>query len=199
MCIIETLRQFIEWAEQFNDRRYLFRGLSKKCYELEASAYRRLLSMDRNINNLRDINRELISDARDQGHDGKDGRPLSDLEILAELQHIGAATCLIDFSRSLLVALWFACQESSTEPQGDGKVCAIRSDDTSQFKKVTHDLVKKDIGYFFQANKMGKYLLYQWTPKLQNNRIIAQHSAFIFGGSKIDADFECIIKRENKQ
>ena len=109
-----------------------------------------------------------------------------DLEILAELQHIGAATCLIDFSHSVLVALWFACQKSSKEPQEDGKVCAIRSydsDGTPQFKTILHDLVKEDIGYFFKPNEMGRYPIYQWTPKPQNNRIIAQHSVFIFGGS----------------
>ena len=207
MCIIETLDQFIKWAKQLTswqywNRQYLFRGLTKKCYELEASACRRLLPTDRNITNLRNITRELISDARDQGHGEKDGRRLHDLEILAELQHIGAATCLIDFSRSVLVALWFACQKSSKEPQEDGKVCAIRSydsDGTPQFKTIPHDLVKEDIGYFFKPNEMGKYPIYQWTPNPQNNRIIAQHSVFIFGRSTIDADFACVIKQEDKR
>ena len=207
MRIIETLDQFMKWAKQLTswqywDSQYLFRGLTKKCYELEASACRRLLPTDRNITNLRNITRELISEARDQGHGEKDGRRLCDLEILAELQHIGAATCLIDFSRSVLVALWIACQKSSKEPQEDGKVCAIRSydsDGTPQFKIIPHDLVKEDIGYFFKPTEMGKYPIYQWTPKPQNNRIIAQHSVFIFGRSTIDADFACIIKQENKQ
>ena len=207
MRTIETLDQFMKWAKQLTswqywDSQYLFRGLTKKCYELEASACRRLLPTDRNITNLRNITKELIRDARDQGHGEKDGRRLHDLEILAELQHIGAATCLIDFSRSVLVALWIACQKSSREPQEDGKVCAIRSHDsdgTRQFKTISHDLVKEDIGYFFKPNEMGKYPIYQWTPKPQNNRIIAQHSVFIFGRSTIDADFACVIKQENKQ
>ena len=124
------------------------------------------------------------------------------MEILAELQHIGAATCLIDFSRSVLVALWIACQKSSKELQEDGKVCAIRSrdsDGTPRFNEISHDLVKEDIGYFFKPNEMGKYPIYQWTPKPQNNRIITQHSVFIFGRPKIDADFACVIKEENKQ
>ena len=197
--IIETLDQFMEWIKPFNDWQHLFRGLSKKCYELEVSACRRLTPVNYNVNNLLDITSELISAARDQGHDEKNGRRLHDLEILAELQHIGAATCLIDFSRSTLVALWFACQESSREPQEDGKVCAIRSGDTSRFKTITHDLVEKGIDCFFKADEVGKYPLYQWVPKPQNNRIIAQHSVFIFGASKIDADFECVIKRERKQ
>ena len=207
MCIIETLDQFMEWARQLTgwdywDSQYLFRGVTNKCYELEMSISRRLPPTDRNINNLRNITEELIDDAREQGHDEKNGRKLHDLELLAELQHIGAATCLIDFSRSALIALWIACQESSKEPQKDGKVCAIHSydsDGTPKFKLISHDLVKEDISYFFKPNEMGKYPIYQWTPKPQNNRIIAQHSVFIFGSSPIDADFACVIKQENKQ
>ena len=207
MCVIETLDQFMEWARQLTrwqhwDSQYLFRGVTKKCYDLGASISRRLPPTDRNINHLRNITEELIDDAREQGHDEKNGRKLHDLELLAELQHIGAATCLIDFSRSVLVALWIACQESSKEPQEDGKVCAIRSydsDGTPRFKTISHDLVKKDISYFFKPNEMGKYPIYQWTPKPQNNRIIAQHSVFIFGKSKIDAEFACVIKQEDKR
>jgi hypothetical protein len=33
---------------------------------------------------------------------------LNDLELLLELQHYGAATGLVDFSRDFLIALWFA-------------------------------------------------------------------------------------------
>ena len=207
MCIIETLDQFIKWANQLTswqywNRQYLFRGLTRKCYKLEASALRCLLPMDRNITNLRNITRDLIRDARDQGHGEKDGRRLHDLEILAELQHIGAATCLIDFSRSVLVALWMACQKNSKEPQEDGKVCAICSRDsegTPLFNEISHDLVKEDIGYFLKPNEMGKSLIYQWTPKPQNNRIITQHSVFIFGSSTIDPNFACVIRQEDKQ
>ncbi|MGU9957713.1 MAG: hypothetical protein ACNYPI_08900 [Arenicellales bacterium WSBS_2016_MAG_OTU3] len=39
---IKTLSEFIEWASQFNEGQYLFRGVSNKAYEIEASTYRRL-------------------------------------------------------------------------------------------------------------------------------------------------------------
>ena len=52
------------------------------------------------------INEEMIKNARLQGHGEKDGQRFSDLELLAELQHYGAATCLIDFTYSAQVALW---------------------------------------------------------------------------------------------
>ena len=48
-------------------------------------------------------------------------------------------------------------------------------------------------------DEFGKYPLYQWEPKLQNNRIIAQHSVFVFGGDQIEAETECVISQSSKQ
>ena len=42
----------------------------------------------------------------------------SPLQLLARLQHFGAATGLLDFSYSPLVALWFACEDPSPRGQG---------------------------------------------------------------------------------
>ena len=41
----------------------------------------------------------------------EDGREVSDLQLLAKLQHFGAATGRLDFTWSPLVALWFASDE----------------------------------------------------------------------------------------
>ena len=116
--IAKTVNEFIEWMAQFSDGQYLFRGVSTERHKIEASAYRRLPEIDRNNpKKLLKINKDLIMKARALGHDQKNGQQLSDLEILAELQHFDAATCLIDFSRSALVALWFACQQGSRGKQ----------------------------------------------------------------------------------
>lgn len=91
----KTINEFIEWAAQFSDGQYLFRGVSTESYKIEASAYRRLPEIDRNDpKKLLKINKDLITKAKALGHDHKNGQQLSDLEILAELQHFGAATCL---------------------------------------------------------------------------------------------------------
>ena len=196
---VKTLSGFMKWIEQFNDGQYLFRGVSKHTYKLEASAYRRLPEADRNNSSrLLKINRELINKARLLGHDRKDGHYLSDLELLAELQHFGAATCLIDFTRNAQIALWFACQQSSTG-EANGKVFAVRSDDPAIFRTITPELVtQKNIEYFFQEDELGRAPLYQWQPKQQNNRVIAQQSIFIFGGSEIVAAAECVILKSSK-
>ena len=191
---VKTLSEFIEWAAQFDDGQYLFRGVSNDEYEIEASAYRRLPEAEKNnASKLLKLNWVLIEKARSLGHDQKTGQQLSDLELLAELQHFGAATCLIDFTRSALVALWFACQQSS-KGKANGKVFAVRSDDPVRFKTVNTELIKKDIDCFFQLDENNKrYPLYQWQPKLQNNRIIAQQSVFVFGGAQIETEAECVI------
>ena len=140
----------------------------------------------------------MIGKARSLGHDQRDAQQLSDLELLAELQHFGAATCLIDFSRSALVALWFACQQGS-QREANGKVFAVRHDDMVRLKTVNPDLITKDIDYFLSPDEHDRYLLYQWQPKLQNNRIIAQQSVFVFSGAQIEAEAECVIDKNSKQ
>ena len=196
---VKTLSSFIKWAAQFNDGQYLFRGVSKDSYKIEASAYRRLPEVARNNPaRLLRINQELIEKARLLGHDQKNGQRLSDLELLTELQHFGAATCLIDFTRNALVALWMACQQSTTG-EANGKVFAVRSDDSARFETITPKLVtEKDIDYFFREDEQKGYPLYQWQPKYQNNRIIAQQSVFIFGGAQIETEAECVILKSGK-
>ena len=196
---VKTLSSFMKWVEQFNDGQYLFRGVSKDTHKIEASAYRRLPEGDRsNPNKLLKINKELIKDARLLGHDQKEVHKFSDLELLAELQHFGAATCLIDFSRNAQVALWYACQQSSSGA-ANGKVVAVRADDPVRFKTVIPKMVtEEDIDSFFEGDENGRYPLYQWQPKQLNNRVIAQQSVFIFGGSPIDVAAECIILKSGK-
>ena len=195
----KTLNEFIKWAAQFSDGQYLFRGVSTESYKIEASAYRRLSETDRNNpSKLLKINKDLIGKARSLGHDQRDAQQLSDLELLAELQHFGAATCLIDFSRSALVALWFACQQGS-QTEANGKVFAVRHDDMVRLKTVNPELLKKDIDHFLKPDENGRYPLYQWQPKLQNNRIIAQQSVFVFSGAQIEAEAERVIDKNSKQ
>ena len=201
---VKTLSGFMKWAEQFDSGQYLFRGVSNENYEIEASASRRLIDeRDRTPANLLEINKRIIDDARLQGHGQKNGERLYDLELLAELQHYGAATCLIDFTYSAQIALWMACQRGSKGTTDskvfNGKVFAVRSDDPIRFKKVTPESLQENLDYFFKASKRSGYPLYQWQPKQQNNRIIAQQSVFLFGGAQIESEAECTILKNSKE
>ena len=197
---VGTPSEFIGWAAQFKSGEHLFRGLSKDNYEIEASAYRRI-ETNKIPARLLKANEELIEKARVRGHDQLNGQRLTDLELLAQLQHYGAATCLIDFSRNALVALWFACQQSSNG-EANGKVVAVRSDDPARFKTVTSDIIENKIKCFFKPIDYrvdARYPLYQWEPKYQNNRIIAQNSVFVFGGAELETEDECVITLGSKQ
>lgn len=210
---ITTLNEFIEWieqlkkqAEQSNLGKCLFRGLSNKDYSIEASAWRRLkYEVDKNnLGMFLEINTGLINDACLYEHNLRNGRELKELEILAELQHFRAATCLIDFTYSAQVALWFACQSSyrkspNSEELAHGKVGVV-FDNTSKIKQITPDLLNQEISYFFETNEDGIYPLYQWQPRQLNNRIFPQYSVFLFGGDRtIEPDEECIIAAGSKQ
>ena len=211
---IKTLNEFIEWTAQFDSgedsKQYLFRGVSSADYKIDASAYRRI-KKGRNSDDQQDgdfekfiqINKDLIRDARFRGHDRKNGRKLENLEVLAEFQHYGAATFLMDFTYNALVALWFACKESSKDNSKDGKVVAVTPNDpkfiggTQEFSVITLDSLEKEIDEFSLDNKK----LYQWQPRTQNERIIAQQSIFLFGVLEIEInpDEECIIDGSSKK
>ncbi|RKU09183.1 hypothetical protein C6503_21835 [Candidatus Poribacteria bacterium] len=207
---IKTLDEFIEWSKQFEEGEYVFRGVPNKAYKIQASAYRRPEESDRNFVNFLHTNRDLIRTARQRGYDHKDGSEWNELDILVELQHFRAATCLIDFSFSAQVALWFACQqERKKEKNGGlvnsdkpphGKVSAVKIKQR-KYTEITPDFMKgedekreneKRIDFFL--NDDADPQLYYLQPKFQNNRIIAQQSVLLFGNYEIDADKECFIE-----
>ena len=197
---IKTLNEFIEWSGQFRPGECLFRGVKNKIYKIQASAYRRPKEADRSFEKFLQINKGLIDEATLRGYNERNGQKLEDLEILAELQHFGAATCLIDFTYNSLIALWFACQLDSKAPdsetQPDGKVFAVVNK-PPRFKKIDSDLLTREVDTFLQDSENPQ--LYYWQPRQQNNRIIAQQSVFLFGDYEFNAEAECVIAKNRKQ
>ena len=201
---ITSLSEFIEWINQLPQLdygKYLFRGVPNAEYGIQASAYRRPKEDARSFEKFLQINKDLISEARLRGHGEKDGRKLGDLEILAEFQHHGAATCLIDFTYNAQIALYFACRkdfkwERNSEDSGeapDGKVYVVRND-PDKFQKIAPDLLEKRIDVFFQESQ-----LYHWEPGYHNNRVIAQQSIFLFGLHEFDEDDVYVIEENSKE
>lgn len=114
---------------------------------------------------------------------------LSDLEILAELQHKGAASCLVDFSQNILISLWFATQ-TDIEDFGYLFLYDINSDvfirDNISF--ISRDNCNENIeSLLLQTKKAGSYVyeckskFWSWRPTNINSRIARQDSIFIFG------------------
>ena len=204
--IIKSIADFMEWIAGYDGRNMLYRGLSNAEYGVDSSLLRRL-KIEKNDAIPRDQFKEaikrLLNDAEMRGHRQRNGNALRDLELLAELQHYGAATCLIDFTKMPLVALWFACQ---SESDSNGKIVAIDSGDSEQFIKIWPDTLGETIEELLppkdkKANKIvNKFWI--WEPHHQNNRITAQQSVFIFGYDPEvptgDDGNICIVAKEAK-
>ena len=132
---------FIAWTKNLQGEMILYRGLADADWEVESSAYRRIRKsvgisseMVPMVTFLNYID-QILDDAGLQRFRERQDRGLSDLELLADLQHYGAATCLIDFTTNALVALWFACYE---EPGQAGKVIAMPTNDINRFSTVSY-------------------------------------------------------------
>ncbi len=181
---IKTINEFLMWTKELGGLRFLYRGLSNSNWKLEASGYRRLKrkgeeEFQKSIVTLLDRASRLRLRNRH-------GERYSDLELLAELQHYGAATCLIDFTTDPLIALWFSCY---TEPDKNGRVCAMSTEHGNIFVEINEasnyeELRQQSIEYFFEKREWWK-----WNPEHQNDRILAQKSAFIFGKAEMDEEF----------
>ena len=177
---IKSVEEFIEWTKQLDGQLLLYRGLADADWEVESSAQRRIRVSEEEPPPVTFQNYivQLLDTSGLQGFRYQHDRKLSDLELLAELQHYGAATCLIDFTENALVALWFACRE---ELQEDGKVVAMATGDLDRFTTVRYEDLNKPIVDFLNKGKLWK-----WTPSNLNNRIVAQQSVFVFGEGMIE-------------
>ena len=206
---IRTLKGYMTWVTKINGNnphRFLFRGLPNKKWDAEASAIRRHPKYPDEVNLawLREYNKDLIYKARARDYHYKDGKEhKEDLPLLAELQHHGAATALIDFSENPLVALYFACQAKKDTKTGEviktGKVIAVANDEEVEDaqseidKKDTQSENKNSIEHFLNNTRLWK-----WRPPNNNHRILAQQSVFLFGSPVIKGDIEIEIADKEK-
>ena len=183
--------EFLEWVRKNNGERILYRGLPCEDYEIESAMLRRMKSKDVNQDSFISANRHLIERAKIKGHNIKDGHKMKDLEIMAELQHYGAATCLIDFTVNPLIALWFACTDhfDKTATGEKGQVVAMDTPRSEVIDIEFDDIIEKKIKDFLSEEKKPPHagkMIRIWKPKHQNNRIVAQQSVFVFGPAKIE-------------
>ena len=193
---IRSVEEFVAWTKQLPGRSFLYRGLADAVWEVESSAYRRIMASE-DLPQVLTVTFQnyiewLLETSGLQGFRHRQDRELSDLELLAELQHYGAATCLIDFTANALVALWFACEK---EPGKAGKVVTLATDNSERFSIVSYERLKNPIAEFLHQGT-----LWTWEPSGMNNRIVAQQSVFVFGEGKIEKDEynECEIEADSK-
>ena len=157
----------------------IYRGQANDEWRLESAAERRIREAIKKKNkrigeipngSLVDYHSPLVGEMRQKGFGIRDGRRLSDLELLAELQHFEAATCLLDFTESPLVALYFACA-SEKEKQENGKLFILPNANLNTV--FENDPIEKII-------ESGDLL--QWRPPMHGEaerRIIRQSGVFV--------------------
>ncbi len=167
---------------------YSYRGQRNADWLLQSGATRRLvqeygdsISTDPEFPELYiSYHREtLLETARARGYDVDSGRKLSDLELLAKLQHLGAPTGLLDFSWSPLVALWFAC----IDPNNDGKLFMVNTNDAVSVIRLDNDLAAEGLTTVLTEVATPPRIFY-WEPAVAGeaaHRIVRQRSVFIIG------------------
>ena len=182
---------------------YAYRGQSKGEWPLHSAATRRLTKSlgDSSLNAPEfptvyiDYHREtLVDPARTRGFGVDAGRDISDLQLLATLQHFGAATGLLDFTWSPLIALWFACRESDS----DGKLFVVNTNDPINVAKLPSDPERWTIDAVFSRAANAPGVLY-WEPMWSGDavpRILRQRGVFIIGRPLLPAHDQIIREIE---
>ena len=93
---------------------FIFRGESECHDRVSSGLYRQFHELDERIFDITEAQNRQLTRARAYAKDEDD-----DAKILAQIQHRGGKTNLIDFTSDLNVALFFACNYS---PDKDGRV-----------------------------------------------------------------------------
>ncbi len=185
--------------EKAGNKTCLFRGQANATWKLESGAARRIRqSIEANIQGEKKLpetalifsQSELLEDARTMGFGVQDGRKLTDLELLTELQHFGAATCLLDFTENPLIALYMACKDLKEE---HGQVYVLPD------AGLDVALVDEKIDVVIEKSRPLKFI-----PHMQGSaerRIIRQSGVFIIG---LDDKYEelthvCIASKDKEE
>ena len=191
--MLQMLPKYIQLIQEtaLNLDTHVFRGQSDARWPLRSGATRRL-NADGVENGgpdflaeYLDYHRSLLDRARRVIPYGDKDQSSTPLQLLAKLQHFEAATGLLDFTHSPLVALWFACDE----PSHDSKVFFL-SKELPHTSYVTAELEEGDIGNVLskaQDPTGPGYLL--WEPTVEGDaalRILGQRSVFVIGRPAID-------------
>ncbi|WP_263560116.1 FRG domain-containing protein [Paenibacillus polymyxa] len=157
-----------------------WRGQSNILWPIDSGAYRKLkLSGKYSFikdyeNRIKYHEGHLLKQARFKGYGEEIGKTLSDAELLAKLQHHGAATRFVDFSKNVLVSLWFCVQ---TNPEKTGLLLGIHTD----YIGGGSEGVFEETSYEDLVDGLSKFdhPLFVETPVV-SKRIAAQHGVFLY-------------------
>ena len=211
--------------KEFKDEKYanlVFRGQKNYDWPITSSAARRLeKSKNTSQSEFIKYHEILLKDARDGNYSdliavNESIAEMSDMELLANIQHFGGATCLTDFTANFLIALWFATEsnqvkepDASKECETDGAIFVINLKQRKNKNMFVNFepyavsgekygyTVKNDIVSILTYNcgeKKKEMHFWYWKTKNMNSRIHQQNSVFVFGLPPLLKDFYLKIK-----
>ncbi len=167
---MEELREKLEeiW-DGCDEEKYIFRGEKEFYEEISSKLYRRHGKLVKDVGKkypssygsitlLLKMEKDIVNRAKNHFSPNA-----SNIEVLTELQHYGGETALIDFTRNISVALFFACAGS---PDKDGRIILFDK------SKVTEN---KDVDYY--STQKNDYEII--APSGKHPRIIFQSSVFV--------------------
>ena len=151
-----VLEKIQEIVEKSADGDYIYRGEPEEYKEhpyhgkVSSSLYRALLIdsvMEEGIeeyrkvieSNITDMEIGILESAKEYLYENVNGT-ISDFEILAELQHYGCKTNLIDFTTDYLIALFFACDGSYHR---DGRVILQKRESEDYQSEIPPETIKR--------------------------------------------------------
>lgn len=165
---------------------YVWRGQANVSWKIRSSLQRTVRDQSDRGNpvELKQAERSLIDQARDWGLGTLSATHVPDLQLLAQMQHHGVPTRLIDVSQDAFTALWFACS-GKDEQNKDGILFAV----DATYRKETHERPHGNLGEL--ADPLSNGL--EWaltmpdthpvvlTPTIRDERMTAQQGAFLVG------------------
>ncbi len=178
-------------------QRFAWRGMSSVDYRVSSTLHR---SLENGATEAQVRATEL--DTIERAHDWNLGTgrlgTVDDLQLLADLQHYGVPTRLIDFTANPMTALWFACQEPSVEGAwDDGLVLALNITElevaTSGLGSGTWNSLGDPTGHTLSSH------LHTGAPFVVrgvegNVRLVAQEGLFVTGAVPEDVDDDSVFQ-----
>ena len=156
-----------EISDICDEEKYIFRGEEEYYEKISSNLYRKYGELVEGIENhpfsvvkipfLLEMEKNIVDEAKSHFSPS-----VSNIEVLTDLQHYGGETALIDFTRNIYIALFFACHGS---PDKDGRIILF---DKSKTKE------KKDVNY---TNSKDDYEIIASTGKYP--RVVFQSSLFV--------------------
>ncbi|WP_409156587.1 FRG domain-containing protein [Lacisediminihabitans sp. H27-G8] len=181
-------------------QRFAWRGMSSVDHRLISAAHRRLGDrLDETA--VREAELKLLNEARRWGLGVGDTAYVDDLQLLADLQHYGVETRLIDFTSNPTTALWFACQTPGVGPHGrnfskSGVLLALNVTAWPSYASVgpanTWDHISDRAGATLRhaLNSQAPFLVESSHP---NDRLRAQEGLFVASSVPAKSSFSRLL------